>query len=565
VSHRSVLGATAIFILLVFVIPQHPPGASSQCCAPVEGYLTSAQAGQAKDPVVGGFHPQSALEPVAATTTWRVFTSSLAGPAAQRTASFRPWAGALSAITTASPGAGAIPLTVSFQVDATGGAPPYTFVWSFGDGSPNFRSNSTGNVSHTYVSAGVYFATSWTNDSVNGSANSTLRIVAEAQQLRVSNVTATPARIELSQSVRFTAVASGGTGVYNWTWYGLPPGCASSNVSSIACIPTSVVNTSIYVVLRDSAYVSTVSSDLAFDVSGRLRVGPLNGTQPRIEVGQKLALSTTVTGGLTPYKYTWNGMPSGCTSVNLSALNCSPASSGNYQIMLTVSDSGSVEVSAYRNITISPRLSVVGPVLKSPVIDVGQSFIASVTVTGGFGQYNYTWLGPPPGCSPTNDFTITCSPTVAGSYAISVAVDDGSGVMVTSSSFALIVNPALRVRASAEPVALSVGGVVNISVSVNGGTSPFRVSLTGLPAGCSVPTTGNYTCQVGAAGSYVVGVLVTDGAGVSKRAVLYFNATASNSGQNLTSALVIAGAVVVSGAVAAAALVYIRRRKAPER
>ena len=48
---------------------------------------------------------------------------------------------------------GLSPLTVSFSTDVVGSLTPYSFRWSFGDGSPNTNSTKP---SHTYVTAGNY-------------------------------------------------------------------------------------------------------------------------------------------------------------------------------------------------------------------------------------------------------------------------------------------------------------------------------------------------------------------------------------------------------------------------
>ncbi len=50
---------------------------------------------------------------------------------------------------------GTAPLTVAFSAAASGGYPPYTYGWAFGDGT----NSSVGNVSHTYARAGSYVAT----------------------------------------------------------------------------------------------------------------------------------------------------------------------------------------------------------------------------------------------------------------------------------------------------------------------------------------------------------------------------------------------------------------------
>ncbi len=54
--------------------------------------------------------------------------------------------------TVVSPTSGAAPLTVTFRGNATGGLPPYAYVWTFGDGGSNRSADS----SHTYATTGTF-------------------------------------------------------------------------------------------------------------------------------------------------------------------------------------------------------------------------------------------------------------------------------------------------------------------------------------------------------------------------------------------------------------------------
>ena len=73
----------------------------------------------------------------------------------------------LNANIAASPNSGQAPLTVNFTGSVTGGAPPYSYSWNFGDES----TSSTQNIAHTYSDIGTYTATLTVTDSVSASAN----------------------------------------------------------------------------------------------------------------------------------------------------------------------------------------------------------------------------------------------------------------------------------------------------------------------------------------------------------------------------------------------------------
>ena len=64
---------------------------------------------------------------------------------------------------------------------------------------------------------------------------------------------------------------------------------------------------------------------------------------------------------------------------------------------------------------------------------------------------------------------------------------------------------------------LDVGQLLSLSIDPIGGTPPYTVEWSGLPAGCSSANVVNLTCRTTSAGSATVVALVTDGAGISAR------------------------------------------------
>jgi VCBS repeat-containing protein len=78
----------------------------------------------------------------------------------------------LSASAFASPMSGMAPLTVQFSASASGGTPPYSYSWNFGDGALNNQQNS----SHTYSNAGTYTATLNVTDNTGAKVSSSIQI-----------------------------------------------------------------------------------------------------------------------------------------------------------------------------------------------------------------------------------------------------------------------------------------------------------------------------------------------------------------------------------------------------
>jgi hypothetical protein len=72
-----------------------------------------------------------------------------------------------------------------------------------------------------------------------------------------------------------------------------------------------------------------------------------------VSAGNQFSVSVSVSGGSPPYSFNWNPTPPGCNPGNVSSWQCSVGQSGNYQIGLTVRDSGTNQTSQGWSITVS--------------------------------------------------------------------------------------------------------------------------------------------------------------------------------------------------------------------
>jgi PKD repeat protein len=123
----------------------------------------------------------------------------------------------LAATASANPTSGQIPLTVAFSGTATGGTPPYSFSWNFGDGS---ATSTAQNPSHTYSNAGTFTATLTATDSSSPPKTAT------------SNVTITSSPVQGAPPgapTGLTATAGSGQAALTWT---APASNGGVNISS---------------------------------------------------------------------------------------------------------------------------------------------------------------------------------------------------------------------------------------------------------------------------------------------------------------------------------------------
>lgn len=69
----------------------------------------------------------------------------------------------------------------------------------------------------------------------------------------ISSFTVTSSPMTLGSSVTFSVAATGGTGALSYAYSGLPPGCASTNASTLTCTPTQPGSYTVTVTVTDTA------------------------------------------------------------------------------------------------------------------------------------------------------------------------------------------------------------------------------------------------------------------------------------------------------------------------
>jgi PKD repeat protein len=121
---------------------------------------------------------------------------------------------ALTASFTYLPTSPTVNTAVSFTATAVGGTAPYAYSWSYGDGSTGTGATTT----HTYATTGSYTATLTVTDAASTTAKSSQTIQVFSVQSLTASFTINPTIPSSGQTVTFTAIATGGTSPYSYSW-----------------------------------------------------------------------------------------------------------------------------------------------------------------------------------------------------------------------------------------------------------------------------------------------------------------------------------------------------------
>lgn len=211
-------------------------------------------------------------------------------------------------------------------------------------------------------------------------------------------------------------------------------GCAvSASGQTLKCTPTGVAGSvTIQFDLGETGGYELYSPLLTFHVYSDPTVAVPTANRTSADVGQAVAFTATPTGGSGGFTYVWLGLPVGCAGTTAS-VNCSSVTAaGTATVKVTVTDSnGYSATSPGLSFTVYPRLSEALTVKPSSLLEGGVvTFEASSS--GGAGGLTYVWSGLPTGCTAPSGPALNCSPSIVGSFYVTVTATDRNGVAAAS-------------------------------------------------------------------------------------------------------------------------------------
>ncbi len=338
--------------------------------------------------------------------------------------------------------------------------------WNFGDPNSGGSNTSTSSTSsHTFTSSGTFNVVLVLNYACGfDSIKQTVTVTSCGITVTAPGGTVCPGGCK-----NITATVSAGTSPYTYSW---STGATTQSINPCPTITTS------YTVLATDANGATASTVATITVSSAIVI---NTTVQNVKCngGTTGSATSTVSGGTSPYTYSWSNAQTGSSTSGLGQ--------GNYT--LTVTDANGCTGTATVVIT-QPSQLAVAVAGGSISCNGGNNGSLSATASGGTSNYTYSWSNAQTGATATG--------LIAGTY--TVTVTDANGCTATATATATQPT-AIAIQTSTTNATCAQAGT--ISTTVTGGTGSYTYTWSNGQTGA--------TATGLSAGTYIVGVADANG------------------------------------------------------
>ena len=231
------------------------------------------------------------------------------------------------------------------------------------------------------------------------------------------------------------------------------------------------------------------------------------------EIGFLYAASLTGAGGSAPYVFAISGaLPSGLTfDPSANSITGTPAQAGAFPISISITDKAGAKATRNCTLTVRAGLQIVTGGLAAG--STGAAYLVTLSASGGVPPYTWaTSAGAlPPGLF-LNAGTgqITGTPSIAGSYALTLQITDTLGAQTTK-DYTISIVPGLFISDCPAPAAI-LGQPYSATLAASGGTAPYGWSLAAgtLPAGLALQAAGVISGSPTQAGASQFTLMVND-------------------------------------------------------
>jgi uncharacterized protein (DUF2141 family) len=359
----------------------------------------------------------------------------------------------------------------SIGVAISGGVANYKVTWH-GGGVSNSLITGNKNLSLTDLPIGTY--TVKVKDGIGCTKEATVNVNSVGGNVGVQ---LQPKNDVCGQGGSIDVIISGGKSNYQISWSGPTSGSAQSSSSTFKISGLAPGN---YTVDVKDANGCTAKEWVAVNTGGAINFGL---TAANVECNKNGSIQVDISSGAPNYTITWSGPKSGSTTINTNIYKIDDLGAGTYTI--TVKDSkGCVDT---KSISLHSNSSNLGLSLTNANATCGEANgTITATVTGGQGEYTYSWSGPVNGSEKLNANTYTVWDVPAGTYTLSVVDKNGC----TASKSIAVSNAVNALGLSAVAKNASCGQPSSIQVTISNGAPDFKIEWTG-PANGSITTSSN--------------------------------------------------------------------------
>ena len=361
---------------------------------------------------------------------------------------------------------------VPVTAQASGGTPPYSYVW-YVDGVLN--SSSSSNIfSFSPVVPSIYSIVATALDA-NGAMNKSSSIlISVTSALTFSSFIANRTTISADQSVLFTNATAGGTGGNQYSY--AVSGCTGYVQTGNRFLFTTAGTCTVIEYVTDITGEVSQSIAVQVDVTPPLKTA-LSANWTTISAGQSVSFINQTTGGTGNNTYAYSFA---CSGAKQNGNRMTFSSSGSCTVTLDVSDMSGETNQSSVTVSITPPLKFTLFSANWTSVSIGQSVLFINKTSGGTGadQYSYAISGCTGYVQTKNKFLFN----TAGTCTVIEYVTDLTGEVNQTQAIQITVTPALAVALTANVTTISAGQSVKFTNSTAGGTGPTRTPMASAAA-----------------------------------------------------------------------------------
>jgi len=413
-------------------------------------------------------------------------------------------------------------ITDNLTATVSGGAPPFSFAWTLGDGAQMTTSNPW--IAYAWPDPGSFTVHVTVTDGVGAQASAQLHVTVNPPLQVPCEPLPDPASTEVGVPTTLSlSCAQGGTPTYQYTWdFGDGVTLTTSSNQTVHTFETSGDLTTT-VTVTDAVGGTARSYPLSLLVSPRLNLTippagsslcPNTTNVDPVDPGVPVLLCAGTYGGVGPFHLSWE-----VDQTLLDGDQYTFPAPGTYTVNATATDALGVTATASRVFTVLPLPTLT--LSASPtIIDLGQNITLRATGAGGYGppkDWDYQWFvgGYTLGNGPTLNHTFRASRYSPARLTVEAQATDLEGLTATASlNVTLLSDPTGSLTLLHLSVDEDLGDT--ITATAQGGSAPYQFNGYVIGPGGLVPlsfSTQSSTLPTSLPGTYEVQAEVTDALG----------------------------------------------------